>query len=54
MTPKAWETKEKLVNLTSSIFETFVLQSEAHTHKKWKHSRILAWRIPFTEKPGGL
>ena len=44
--PSMQETKETQV---SSLSQEDLLEKEMETH-----SSILAWKIPWTEKPGGL
>ena len=50
--PKSWDMTERLIfffNVANNINRAYILEKEIATH-----SSILAWRIPGTEKPGGL
>ena len=38
-----------MVKSLPTMWETWVLEKEMATH-----SSILAWRVPWTEEPGGL
>ena len=55
--PKAYLIVAKLVKNSTAMQETWVQslgQEDPREKEMAPHSSILAWRIPWTEEPGGL